>query len=196
MATMDNTITSTDLKGLPKDSRMYAEPNTVRATEVPKETRFSVAFTKFLPVLAHFIEAERDLEDINHSFDPAYGNWLRDAVAARAGVSGYLLNFHAMPVHLPEDRPLRRAALLVDAMLNDEDPSRPRHLHRQMQLVFFQQFQVRGFGPTAQHRNALLIRAWHLIDAMARLPLFDFNPVDPIDEPDAWGATEMSPSGF
>jgi hypothetical protein len=47
---------------------------------------------------------------------------------------------------------------------------------------------VPGVGPLARHRNALLIQARHQIDAMIRLPLFDFDPDyagNQIDEPDA-----------
>ena len=63
-------------------------------------------------------------------------------------------------------------------------------------LVFFRQFQVPGFGPTAQSRNALLIQARHLIDAMMRLPLFDYSPECAIAPDASAPADDLSPAFF
>lgn len=181
MAKVEHTTTTADLKGRafcgsPPDGPLKNVIMAGFVHERPRASTLSNEFSKFLPLLASFVEAERDLDDVCHSFDVAYSVWDRDCRRARAELEGFLSAFHRLPVQLPEDRPLRHVALLVDAMLNDDEPARPRHLHRQMQLVFFQRFQVPGFGPTAQHRNGLLIQARHLIDAMASLPLFDFSP--------------------
>ncbi len=164
--------------------------------EAPRETTWSKEFANFLPILANYIETQQDLEDISHSYDPAYSIWNRDAEVADARVMKSLQELHDLPVHLPEDRPLYRCARLVHAMLDSSVPSRPRHLHRQMQIAFFQQYQVPGFGPTAQNRNSILIRARHLIDAMAQLSLFDFNPEEEIDATGLPEAVEMLSSGF
>jgi hypothetical protein len=196
MANFIHTTTSIDLKGPTQDNQVRSEPKPVCVPGGPKATRFSTEFAKFLPVLARFIEAERDLEDINHSYDPAYGMWLRDAIAARACLSGYLLNFHAMPIHLPEDRPLRRMAYLIDGMLGHEDPSRPRWLHRQMQTHFFKMFQAPGIGASALHRNAMLNTAYHLVTALAALPLFDFTSPDEHDETTSPDEADMLPDSF
>lgn len=145
------------------------------ALSTAPDTAHYIAFTQLLPALTFFIEAERDLHDISTSYDPAYAAWHRDAQLARAGLDAALRHFHGLRLQRAEDQPLRHMALFVDALLNDDDPARPRHLHRQMQLVFFQRFQVRGFGARAQQCNAMLIQARHLVDAMIRLPLFDFS---------------------
>lgn len=155
----------------------------------PQETAHSAAFARLLPALTFFIEAERDLQDVSSSYDPAYAAWHRDAQLARAGLASALRHFHGLPVQRPEDQPLRYIALFVDALLNDDDPARPRHLHLHMQLVFFQRFQVRGFGARVQQCNAMLIQARHLVDAMIRLPLFDFSP-DCADAADAEAPTD------
>jgi hypothetical protein len=164
--------------------------------ESPQETAYSIAFEALLPSLADFIEAERDLDDICHSYDPAYSAWHRDAQLARGRLDKVLRQVQSLRVERPEDRPLRRMVALTDAMLTEGAPDRPRYLHRQMKLVFFRQFQVPGFGPTAHSRNALLIQARHLIDAMIRLPLFDYRPDCAIvPEPPA-PADDLSPAFF
>ncbi|MBQ0749627.1 MAG: hypothetical protein KBT70_05445 [Roseovarius sp.] len=164
--------------------------------EVSHDTAYSIAFAAVLPCLADFIEAERDQADICHSYDPAYSAWHRDAQRARGRLDSALRHVHSLRVERPEDRPLRRMVVLADAMLKTDVPDRPRYLHRQMRLVFFRQFQVQGFGPTAHSRNALLIQARHLIDAMMRLPLFDYSP-DCTIAPDATApADDLSPAFF
>ncbi len=189
MATVVHTTTS-DMREGPARCK---QPSTVTqetifaacsTSDLPRVTRFSAAFTDFLPILARFVEDERDLEDISFSYDSAYSDWFRDAAIARDRLEKAIGALHALPVHLPEDRPLHRIVTLVADMLEATDPARPRRLHRDMKAVFFQQFQVRGFGPTARDRNALLIQARHLIDAMAKLPLFDFSSEEQIDFPD------------
>ena len=157
------------------------------AQRLAQDTQLSLAFTAMLPALALHIEAERDLGDICHSYDPAYGLWHRDAERAQAKLRHALLVCCNSQVLLTEDRPLRRTALLLAAMLDEHGPSHPRQLYREMKAAFFQRFQVTGFSVVAQHRNAMLIQARHLIDAMIRLPLFDFDPeyeVNQTAEPD------------
>lgn len=170
-------------------------PANAEHVESAQETAYSTAFAALLPCLARFVEAERDLGDICHSYDPAYGAWHRDAQLARAGLNKMFRQFHGLRVDRPEYQPLRRMVGLAEAMLNVCEPERPRYLHREMKLVFFRQFQVPGFGPTAQSRNALLIQARHLIDAMMRLPLFDYSPECAI-APDAEAQTDNLSPGF
>lgn len=171
-------------------------PQNAERLESSHETAYSIAFAALLPCLADFIEAERDLDDICHSYDPAYGVWHRDAQQARGQLESALQHVHSLRVERPEDHPLRRMVVLTDAMLKTDAPDRPRYLHRQMKLVFFRQFQVPGFGPSAHCRNALLIQARHLIDAMMRLPLFDYSPDCAIvPEPPA-PTDDLSPAFF
>ncbi len=152
------------------------------AFEAPRETIVSSAFSALLQAQSAFVRAERDLEDVGHSQDPAYAFWLRDAELAQEALTGALHHFHALPLELPEDRPLRRMALLIDAMLGNEEPGGARRLHRKMQLAFFAHFQAQGIDATAMHRNSLLIQARHLTSAMVALPLFDSTD---ISDPDA-----------
>lgn len=146
---------------------------TVGATKAPRETAASLGFIKLLQAQIAFVEAERDYEDICYSRDPAYSGWARDAEHADEYLTEAIMAFHDLPIELPEDRPLQRMALLVDAMLSANQPGGARRLHRQMLISFFSRFQVAGIGATAMHRNALLIQARHVASAIAALPLFD-----------------------
>lgn len=163
------------------------------AAQVPpalpvRDTALSSAFAAMLPVLSRFITAERDMADISASYDPAYGAWHLEAERAGTALDQCLTQMQRLPIERLEDAPLRRMVLLIDAMLNDNDPAQARRTHRQMQLVFFLRYQVAGFSDVAQHCNGMLIQARHLVDALVQLPLFDFSaecviPVD--DEADA-----------
>lgn len=139
------------------------------------DTKLSLAFAAMLPVLSRFITAERDMVDISASYDPAYGAWHCEAEHAGTTLDQCLTQLHRLPIERLEDAPLRRMTLLIDAMLNNDDPSQARRTHRQMQLVFFLRYQVTGFSEVAQQRNAMLIHARHLVDALVQLPLFDFS---------------------
>lgn len=157
----------------------------VAANEAPRETALSVAFAALLPLLANFVQAERDLEDIGYSQDPAYGFWLRDTEIAQENLTTALHHFHALPQEVPEDRPLHNFAEVIDAMLGAEEPGGARRLLQQLQVAFFTHFQVPGIGPTTLHRNSLLIQALHLTRAMIALPLFDGEELsDPDSSPD------------
>lgn len=147
-------------------------PNTSFAANEALVSAYTSGFAAFLPVLASFIEAERDLEDVNGAFDPAYKAWERDADLAQQKLTTALCVLRDLPVGTPEDRPLKRMAMLIDSLFS-EDNAAFRPLHRRMRIEFFQRFQVRGFGPEAQRTNALLLQARHMVDAMATLPIFE-----------------------
>ena len=155
--------------------------------EPPRETAISFAFRDVLKNLHAFIVAERDLEDVAYSSDPAYAAWAQEAELAYENLAKALIAVHSLPVQTREDGPLHRMALLVDAMIGHEEPGGARVLNLQMQIAFFREFQVSGISPTAMHRNGLLIHARHLVSAMINLPLFDGAPVDEAQEDD--GAT-------
>lgn len=148
------------------------------ANEAARETTMSQAFATLLQAQAAFVQAERDYEDVCQSRDPAYRMWERDAELAQERLTTALRQFHAISPELPEDRPLQRMAVLIDAMLGDEEPGGARRLHRQMLVCFFTKLQAHGIGPTAMHRNTLLIQARHLTSAMVALPLFDSADAD------------------
>ena len=143
--------------------------------EAPPTTPASDAFLLMLTALTAMVTAERDLADISYSQDPAYSAWMQEAEAAQQHLSNVARDFMALPHSAPEDRPLFRMALLIDAMLTHEEPGGARDLHLEMQVTFFQKYQVTGVGAKALSRNILLIQARHLVDALAYLPLFDFS---------------------
>lgn len=152
------------------------------ATEAPRETAASLGFVTLLRAQIAFVQAERDYEDVCHSRDPAYAGWARDAENADKHLTQAFQTFHDLPIEVPEDRPLQRMALLVDAMLSSKTPGGARRLHLEMLITFFNRFQVVGIGATAMHRNALLIQARHVASAIAALPLFDSVDVPDSDD--------------
>ncbi|MBU2935133.1 MULTISPECIES: hypothetical protein [Pacificibacter] len=140
------------------------------------QTPASRAFPALLTLVMDFIIAERDLEDVGHSQDPAYSLFLRDAERAQDHLTDGLRSFLALPKDGLADQPLFRTARLIDAMLGCEELGGARRLHREMHFSFFSQFQLPGIGVTAMERNAMLIQARHLMTALAALPLFDSAP--------------------
>lgn len=155
------------------------------------QTRFSKNFEPLLPALAEFVEAEADLDFINHSYDPSVSFWARDRDVAEALLTECLANLRQLPIHHPEDRPLQRFALLLTALLDGEEPTYPRQLHREMKACFFSDYQISGYGRRASYRNAMLIQTRHLTDSMIKLSRFDCMPdygLDPLDseDPDAF----------
>jgi hypothetical protein len=153
------------------------------------ETAWSKGFTLLLTLFAAYVESEQDLEFIQHNDDLSLTFWQRDKDAAEARFVKALDGLQHLPVRLPEDRSLQRFTCLVSRMLDNNDPMLPRQLHREMKACFFHDFQVRGFGPIAQHRNALLIQARHMVDAMIALPFFDYLPEDEF-APSEWEEAE------
>lgn len=148
-----------------------------------RETAWSQGVSIFLSRLADYVEAERDMEDVGDSGDPALSLWTRDRNAAKIRLKKIITALRALPVKLVEDRPLSRIVVLADRMLDEHEPEFPRHLHRDMKGSFFRQYQVKGFGPVAQLRNAQLIQARHLLDAMVALPFYDHLPTaEPVQE--------------
>ncbi|AML51943.1 hypothetical protein [Falsihalocynthiibacter arcticus] len=59
----------------------------------PLQTPASLTFPLLLAHVADFIGAERDLEGVGHSQDPAYRLWLRDAERAQTRLTDGLRHF-------------------------------------------------------------------------------------------------------
>ncbi len=156
--------------------------------EAPCATPLALAFAGFLPLLATFITAERDLEDIQGAFDPAYQAWERDADIAQSRMTSALGEVRRTATVTREDRLILRMAILIDALLSAETQRGFRDLHRGMQRMFFAAFQVPGYGPRARQVNGLLIQSRHLVDAMVALPLFERW-----SDPDLTSATKPAP---
>jgi hypothetical protein len=130
----------------------------------------------FLPLFVAYVEAEGDLEDIHHNQDVALSLWQRDRDAADERLVDALNALQRLPIRMPEDRPLQRFACVVSRMLDDHESTPPRRLHREMKACFFRDYQVRGIGPIALHRNALLAQGRQVLDAMIKLSFFDYLP--------------------
>lgn len=140
----------------------------------PRETPVSAAFAALLPVLAAYIRAERDLEDIGFSMDPAYQEWHRGSEEAEDRLIDLLHALRSTPIGIAMDVPLRKMALLIHAMRCD--PLGARALHQKMDAKFTKHFRVPGTGAMAHHRNLLLTWCRPLVADFASLPLFDPGP--------------------
>lgn len=144
------------------------------ANEAPRNSDFATYFSlHLLPSMAAYIVAERDLEDVQGAFDPAYLAWEQDADEARERLTSVLFYLCEERTLVTTDRPLKRMALLVKELIWAEDVKVFRTLHREMRDTFLTHFQVRGFGPDAHQANAMLIQAFHLVDALVELPIFE-----------------------
>lgn len=152
-------------------------------------TAWSLGFDLLLDAHRDHLEAERDMEHVQGCQDPSVSLWDRDRQRAELRLRTRILRLLDLPVVLPEDRPLQRATILICRMLDRDDPALPRQLHREMMGCFRRDYQVPGFGPIARLRNSLLIQARHQIDAMIRLPFYDYLP-------DVGGADDDNPDAF
>ena len=141
---------------------------------IPRETPVSTAFAALLPILAAYVRAERDLEDIGYSMDPAYQEWHRESDEAQDRLIDVLRDLRDAPLGIAMDAPLRKMALLIHAMRCD--PLAARALHGKMDAAFETRFRVAGTGAMAHHRNLLLAWCRPLVADFASLPLFDPGP--------------------
>lgn len=141
---------------------------------VMHESTISAAFAAFLPILATYIRAERELEDVGFSLDPAYSEWHRESDEAQDRLIDMLYILRSAPIGVSMDVPLRRMALLIHAMRCE--PDQARTLHRNMDAAFETRFRVPGSGAMAQHRTLMLSWCRPLVADLVSLPLFDSDP--------------------
>ena len=139
-----------------------------------RESVIATAFASLLPILTAYIRAERDLEDVGFSLDPAYAQWHHDSEEAQDRLIDVLHVLRTAPLGIAIDAPLRRMALLIHAMR--DDPEQARDLCQKMEAEFTTRFRVPGRGAMADHRNLLLSWCRPLIADFASLPLFDPTP--------------------
>lgn len=139
-----------------------------------RESTISRAFAALLPILAGYIRAERDLEDIGFSLDPAYSAWHRESDRFQDRLIDMLRVLRSAPIGVSMDVPLRRMALLVHVMRCEQ--ARARALHQKMDAAFDLHFRVPGKGPMARHRTLMLSWCRPHVANLATLPLFDPDP--------------------
>lgn len=147
--------------------------------ELPRQSAITAGFTALLPVLSAYIRAERDLEDISYSLDPAYSEWHRESEAAQDHLIDILHGLRNAPLGNPMDAPLRKVGLLIHAM--GCDPEHARALHQTMDAAFETRFRVPGHGAHADHRKVLLNWARPLIADFVTLPIFDQAAEDELE---------------
>lgn len=101
-------------------------------TEAPRDlfshTPISRKFTHLNIALSKYIEFERDLESAD-CFDLAFQAWTSDAEAARADVLSLTQAITTVPLGRLEDRPLKRSAMLVRAMIESSNDAAFTTLH-------------------------------------------------------------------
>ena len=139
-----------------------------------RESVIATAFASLLPILAAYIRAERDLEDVGFSLDPVYSEWHRESEEAQDRLIDVLRDLRDAPLGIAMDAPLRRMALLIHTMRCD--PLAARALHGKMDAEFRKRFRVAGTGAMAHHRKLLLTWCRPLVADFVSLPLFDPGP--------------------
>jgi hypothetical protein len=144
------------------------------ANKVSRISEFAAYFTAhLLPAIAEYNAAERDLEDVQGSYDPAYHAWERDADLARERLVSALVYLCEEKIVEPTDEPLKRMTLLIKDLVWSEDVKEFRELHRDLRLSFSSFFLMSGVGPSEKTTNALLFQARRAVDALVALPLYE-----------------------
>lgn len=145
--------------------------------EPPHDTAITNAFSMLLPILAEYVSAERDLEDVNFSSDPAYANWHMDAERAQDRLIDVLHDLRTLPVQTSQDAPLRRIAVFLHAM-RTSNAATARVIHQQMEADFEAQLKQPQTVTTKLQRTLLIQWARPHIAAFAALPVFECDADD------------------
>lgn len=151
------------------------------------------AFEIFLSHYTAYVEAEQDLEFIEHNTDPSVGLWLRDKDVAQLRLKNTVEKLQDLPVRILEDRPLQLFVELVGKMVDNDGPKTARQLNREMRGRFTKHYQLTGIGPAARHRNELLFQARNVANAMVALPIYDYVPPEKGTFEDVSEADELLP---
>jgi len=149
------------------------------ATASPEGERFtptpiSSAFSMLLVALARHIEADRDIENVDH-WDPAFRQWL---TAAEDALDAVMRLIHSIRREDPirfEDRPLLRMTLLIDAMICSDDPREFMRLHHLLPR-FEPLFRCPGETATTRRVDRMLVTARTRIDELATLDAYGDTP--------------------
>jgi hypothetical protein len=158
-------------------------------TSVFTHTTTSQHFSRLLSYLSAFLEAERDIQDVD-VFDPAFSAWLRDAELAQETVSTRLTAVLKAPVQRNEDRALQRIAFALHALLGTEAPGEFMRIY-QMILRFPAAFTCAGRGAVGRRTNEMLSTMRMRMADLSALATFndDFDA-----EPDAEAMDSFSTS--
>lgn len=143
-----------------------------------RASAWTMAFEIFLLHYTAYVEAEQELEYIDHNTDPSLSLWQRDKDVAQLQLKNTIEKLQNLPVRLLEDRPLRLFVELVGKMVDNDGPKTARQLHREMCGRFTRQYQIAGIGPVARRRNEMLLHARSVANAMVALSFYDYVPAD------------------
>ena len=134
-------------------------------------TPLASAFAALLPALARHIEAEREIEDVAIR-DPAFRKWLTDAEDAFATVTTHLFTITMAEETCSDDKPLKRTALLIEAVVGSGNPATFMPLYGLLPR-FEDLLHCHGTGPAMRHRNGMPGPARCHVDTMATLLTYD-----------------------
>jgi hypothetical protein len=130
-------------------------------------TRISALFSRLIVALTTFIEAERDIEDVD-VWDPAFDGWLGAAETAQTEVTTLITEIRTTAPVRAADRPLARMTLSLDGMLGAE--YRGDYLHfRGLLDKYAPLFRAQGSDVVAYRVNALLQSARQRVEDLATL---------------------------
>ena len=123
-------------------------------------TPLASAFAALLTALVRHVEVEREIGEFD-IWDLAFRNWLTDAEEAYATVTTHLLTITMAEETRVDDKPLKRMALLIDAVVGSGNPATFMRLYG-----FLPRFKIflhcHGTGP------AILARLDEIIAGMER----------------------------
>lgn len=139
---------------------------------MPTQTALSDTFAMLMPILQQYVEAEKGLETIGYSMDPAYGNYNEDSERAQDRLIDILHDLCTLPVEVPEDMPLQNVALHLHALRLSEK-GEARGVFRDLDEEITRTLAVPVTNLAGFHRHVLLQWALPFIAAYVALPLFD-----------------------
>ncbi|WP_116086414.1 hypothetical protein [Tropicimonas sp. IMCC34011] len=150
-------------------------------------TPISSGFSRLIPVLAGYIECERDLEHAD-CFDPAFVDWTREAERARAKALDLAGRIGSAPIARREDLPLKRSGMLVHALIESPSEDAFTSLHALLG-THAELFACVETGVVADRVRQMLETCHAQIAALAELGEFD-------DPASAWDddATHREPA--
>lgn len=148
-------------------------------------TSISQRFSGLIGAISTYIEAERDIEHAA-SWDPAFVGWHRDAETARSEVLSSIDHIRISTPMRHEDRPLKRMALLIFALIESDSTTDflrlASCLDRHTGL-----FDCPGTDPVAQRVGAMLTAARMQVADLASLSAlvdpFEVGTAEAADDP-------------
>lgn len=153
-------------------------PRVTEDASFTQPSYISTLFSCALGALETVVARERDIADVD-IWDPAFRSWLTAAERAQDRLADLQHLLMAARVDRPSDRPLKRAAFLLQATLGAERPDDIACL-RQVAREMASSFLLDEDSATNRQVNGMLRRALALYEEFLALDLVGHAPEDPL----------------